>query len=168
MCIRDRLRFAEIGVFEGRSFCWLMDWFGLNATGHAVDPAPQENFPLNVARFGNRVHQHASLQDTAAVPGVNDPTLPADGSLSFVYVDGDHSSSAVFDDALTAHHLLKPGGIVAFDDYGHYDSVRKAVDHWWEIDGDKYTRLRSDDVQLWAKKKCPHRREFLRTSDCSG
>ena len=35
----------------------------------------------------------------------------------FIYIDGDHTAQAVFIDASLAWKALKPGGIMAFDDY---------------------------------------------------
>lgn len=38
--------------------------------------------------------------------------------LDFVYIDGNHMSKHVLEDAVNAFYLLKPGGIMVFDDYG--------------------------------------------------
>ena len=53
-----------------------------------------------------------------------------DGSLDFVYLDGDHSEAAVAGDIRLWRPLVKPGGILAGHDYGHPDfpGVKQAVD----------------------------------------
>lgn len=37
--------------------------------------------------------------------------------FDFIYVDGDHTAMATLKDGLNAFKVLKPGGILAFDDY---------------------------------------------------
>ena len=43
-------------------------------------------------------------------------TLP--GEYDLVYIDGSHDAADVLTDAVLAWSLLKPGGILGFDDYG--------------------------------------------------
>lgn len=38
-------------------------------------------------------------------------------NFDFIYVDGDHTAAAVIEDAILGWRALKPGGIIAFDDY---------------------------------------------------
>ena len=40
-----------------------------------------------------------------------------DNYFDFIYVDVDHEASSVFQDAGVCFSLLKPGGIMALDDY---------------------------------------------------
>lgn len=49
-----------------------------------------------------------------------------DGHLDFVYIDGDHNYAAVKKDLTLAFQKVKPGGIIAVDDY--LDS------NWWGRD----------------------------------
>ena len=41
----------------------------------------------------------------------------ADGSLDWVYVDGDHSYAAVAEDLALSYAKVRPGGMIAGDDY---------------------------------------------------
>jgi predicted O-methyltransferase YrrM len=51
------------------------------------------------------------------------------GQFGLVFVDGGHSYDACRRDSLTAVELLRPGGVVVWDDYGDYwPGVRRAVD----------------------------------------
>jgi hypothetical protein len=54
--------------------------------------------------------------------------------LDWVYIDGDHTYDAVLADLAAYYQLVKPGGVVAGDDYGMVgwweDGVRRAVDQF--------------------------------------
>ena len=61
------------------------------------------------------VHRQTSVDAAPAI---------ADGSLDWVYVDGDHTYDAVRNDLAAWAPKLKPGGLMTGDDYGSYG--------WWE------------------------------------
>jgi predicted O-methyltransferase YrrM len=44
------------------------------------------------------------------------PNLPFK-NYDFIYIDGDHSEDAVYNDGVNALNLIKSGGIILFDDY---------------------------------------------------
>jgi len=61
----------------------------------------------------------------------------ADESLDWVYIDGDHSYEGVKADLEAYFRTVKPGGLLAGDDYGHVgswfeDGVTRAVDEFAE------------------------------------
>jgi predicted O-methyltransferase YrrM len=37
--------------------------------------------------------------------------------FEFIYIDGSHQAPDVISDAILSFHLLKSGGVIAFDDY---------------------------------------------------
>jgi len=55
-------------------------------------------------------------------------------SLDWVYIDGDHTYDGVRDDLDAFYPLVKPGGVIAGDDYGMVgwweDGVKRAVDEF--------------------------------------
>jgi len=56
-------------------------------------------------------------------------------SLDWVYIDGDHSYEGVSADLESYFGAVKPGGLIAGDDYGHQgswfeDGVKRAVDEF--------------------------------------
>lgn len=69
------------------------------------------------------VHRATSADAAAAIP---------DASLDWVYIDGDHSYSAVSADIRTYKQKVVPGGLVAGDDYADggmfKGGVKRAVD----------------------------------------
>ena len=68
---------------------------------------------------------------TVMVPGLFEDTLPgcAIESIALLHVDGDWYESV----KATLDHLydrVSPGGIIQFDDYGHWAGARRAIDEF--------------------------------------
>lgn len=80
--------------------------------------------------------------------------------FDFVYIDGDHTASAVLEDAVLSFSILKPGGILIFDDYtwGYEPNVvnvnipRIAIDAFLMIYADKIDILHIDNQVIISKK----------------
>lgn len=124
---QDNINFLEIGSYEGRSACWMLDNIltGKNNFMFCCDTfegSPEhdpmkidysnifDTFMENVKQYGNKV---------VVLKGVSQEML-RDLPLKyydFIYIDGSHNASDVLEDAVQSWRLLKPGGIMAFDDY---------------------------------------------------
>ncbi|HKJ25756.1 MAG TPA: class I SAM-dependent methyltransferase [Myxococcota bacterium] len=107
----------EVGCFEGRSTIWFLERIA-NGEGSTMDcidvftPAIEERFDHNiaVAGFGDRMRKHKGYsQDVLRTLDVE--------SFDFIYIDGCHLASCVLTDAVLSWDLLKPGGMIIFDDY---------------------------------------------------
>lgn len=105
----------EIGSFEGRSACWLLDNIFTNAESQltCIDPWTnrdvEERFDKNVGPYSNlrkiKARSHEVLR------------CFSHDSYDFIYVDGDHSTLGVLEDAVLSFRLLNIGGVMIFDDY---------------------------------------------------
>lgn len=139
---------VEVGVCQG--------WFSANLLGlwpghlHCVDAwAPMKgyeesydheaNLALTLTRLAEyegryQIHRKASLEAAQDFP---------DASLDFVYLDANHAYEAVRDDIHAWWPKVKPGGMLAGDDYGVIEEqwvdfghgrvrfgVKRAVDEW--------------------------------------
>jgi predicted O-methyltransferase YrrM len=138
---------CEVGVFEGSySSVILRDWRGKRL--YSVDPyrsfsktaycdrsnLEQEEFERVYARAQEnlgRYKDRSLIVRKTSVDGAKD--FP-DGSLDFVYLDGNHSFEAVKEDIAAWYPKIKAGGLLAGHDYVedgitlHGDfGVRKAV-----------------------------------------
>ncbi len=114
---RPGLRYLEIGVFEGRTLLWMFDHVltdpGCRAV--AVDPfdrPTKERFIRNLLCTGRSEQVELLAEPSARALR----TLPVE-SFDAIYVDGSHETPDVLTDAVLAWGLLKPGGLMAFDDY---------------------------------------------------
>lgn len=124
------LRLLEVGVFEGRSTCWLLENFcktpeasitvidsfqgGIEHQGMELGTL-RARFESNIASTGSParvdVRKGYSLPQLACL--VSENTAPFD----FISIDASHQAPDVLADAVLAFQLLKPGGVMAFDDY---------------------------------------------------
>jgi predicted O-methyltransferase YrrM len=112
------LRALEVGSYEGRSAVWFLE----NILTHprssitCVDifgiPVVEARFDRNTsaAKFSNKIVKFKGRSDEALKQ-----FKPA--SFDFIYIDGSHVAKDVLVDAVLAWELLKPGGVIIFDDY---------------------------------------------------
>jgi SAM-dependent methyltransferase len=119
---RAGLRFLEIGSFEGRSACWIAEHLLTGDGSILVCVDPLSGYPDQERNFDHNVNASATAaQKVLKLRGRSCDVLhflPAEG-FDFIYVDGSHAALDVIQDAAEAWKLLKPGGIMVFDDYGN-------------------------------------------------
>lgn len=125
-----RLRILEVGVFEGRSTCWLLENFCKTpeSTIVAIDTFQggiehqnmelgglRKQFEDNIATVVSpakvEVRAGLSLDQLCRLLAENTP------QFDFISVDASHQATDVLGDAVLAFQLLKSGGVMAFDDY---------------------------------------------------
>jgi predicted O-methyltransferase YrrM len=116
----------EIGVFEGRSTVWLLDNILTNpdASLNWIDTfsGGPEHMDIDFAKVQNRFHENIKRfgMKVKGRVGKSQDVLRGMSSERFdlVYIDGSHEAPDVLADAVLAWPLLKPGGLLGFDDYG--------------------------------------------------
>jgi predicted O-methyltransferase YrrM len=125
--------FMEIGSFEGRATCWMLE-HGLADDGEITcidsyikldfDPAidmesVKDRFIANTkeATHGTQfVDLHEATSYTALSWLIQDIVGRAD-IYDFIYIDGSHAPDVALTDACMAWKLLRKGGVMLFDDY---------------------------------------------------
>jgi len=122
------LAFLEIGVFEGRSSCWLIDNILSVETPnrkrgvlHCIDPYITKNGEYNLKQHLGDVIFYRGHSDSVLVSLIKDKIFTFD----FIYVDGDHNAPGALQDMVLSWKLLKVGGIMLIDDY-----EMEATDPW--------------------------------------
>ena len=119
----------EVGSFEGASAIWILEnllhheesrLFCLDTFAGSIEHSSKEidgleqRFRNNITRSG-RASQVAVLKDRSFSGLV---TLIARGiKADFIYIDGSHQAADVLADAILSWELLRPGGLMIFDDY---------------------------------------------------
>jgi predicted O-methyltransferase YrrM len=104
-------RWLEIGSYEGRSACWMLDNVpGVQVT--CVDPFfgdYEKRFDENTRGRAEKVKSHSlaflskSVAERRAWHGC--------------YIDGDHEGKSVLEDFVLAWHCVTVGGVIVLDDY---------------------------------------------------
>ena len=127
----------EIGCYEGRATVWLcenvltdtdkiyhydiIDTFGgsLNESGMTgtKERLEQENFIENNFMHNISFFENVEFQIHKGFSQRILPTFPEQEKYDFIYIDASHRADDTFVDAYYAHKLLKPGGLIIFDDY---------------------------------------------------
>jgi predicted O-methyltransferase YrrM len=169
------LMFLEIGSFEGRSATWLLENILTNKTSkivcvdtfdgsveHIDDPELNKLLPTLYDTF---CHNISSFADQVIIKrGKSQEILKhMDQLFDFIYIDGDHTAVAVLEDAVLSFALLKPGGILIFDDYmwgvdladktkRNPNIPKNAIDVFLMIYADKLDILYIDNQAIISKK----------------
>jgi predicted O-methyltransferase YrrM len=119
--IPERKRFLEIGAYEGRSTCWLIQHMDKYGTIYSIDPYP--NMSEVEERFIENTRQ--AVKGTSIISclvkdysyGALAKMITQGQEFDFIYIDGDHDPAATLMDASMAWGMLKSGGVMLFDDY---------------------------------------------------
>lgn len=179
---REPVRVLEVGSFEGRSACWFLGVLGHpESTVNCIDSWASPDYDAAYKRFVANVEQAAveagatwmRYDSLHAMSGLSD------GQFDCVYIDGDHSVSGVRDDTVEALRLVKPDGVIIWDDYFSNTSGKLGVkrgDAWVPTEQDTVragvAEALGDDLGLvervdaaavlWmdsSRRARPHRRE---------
>ena len=160
------LRFLQIGAFTGNASVWLVDnvltqrnsvledvdtWSGSDEQEHKeMDWLDVERtYDSRIAFRPNIIkYKMDSKEFLRSIEKV---------TFDFIYIDGDHTAEGVLQDAVLGWRLLKPGGIMAFDDYLWEDPRGIEFQPGWSIDTfvgavkDESEVLLSNS-QVWLRK----------------
>jgi predicted O-methyltransferase YrrM len=160
------LRFLQIGAYTGDATVWLLDNILTDPSSTLTDIDTWEgsdeeehkkiSFSNVQAYYNERTEKYDNL---LAIRSKSEYALPSlKESYDFIYIDGAHTAKDVADDAQASWQILKPNGILAFDDYRWGQDLpphltpKPAIDEFLE----KYTgeyELLSQDYQVWIQKK---------------
>lgn len=149
--------FLEIGAYEGRSTCWLINNLQDGGTIFSVDPFP--NIPDVEQRFHDNVREavkgtkiipcHIKATSYQALAGL----IKQKEDFDFIYIDGDHAPDVTLTDACMAWGLLRSGGVMLFDDYEYpHEPTKEGILGFMQGFVGKYDLL-LQNYQLAVRKK---------------
>jgi predicted O-methyltransferase YrrM len=121
------LKFLEIGSFQGKSTVWLLENILTNPSSTltcidtfegSIENTEQQKYKLfeifqhNIEPFKNQVEWIRGYSQDAM------RSMPRTPTFDFIYIDGSHDGPDVLEDSVLAFPMLKPGGVLIWDDYG--------------------------------------------------
>jgi predicted O-methyltransferase YrrM len=122
-----RSRFLEIGSYEGRSTCWLLNNLPIDGKMVSIDPFP--NMPEVEKRFWDNVREVMSKRQLIQCKTTSylalSQLIQQKQEFDFIYIDGDHDPATTLTDASMAWGLLRQGGVMLFDDYEYPEAPTK-------------------------------------------
>ncbi len=146
----------EIGCFEGRSSIWFLE----NILTHSNSRLwCIDNFSKgNTAIFGNNIKEKGFADKVIVMEGPSVASLKTIQEyeiLDFVYIDGDHTPLGALSDAVLVWDLVKPNGIIIFDDYNLHDQYSHpaiGIDAFLAVIESKYDLLIKADQIIIRKR----------------
>jgi predicted O-methyltransferase YrrM len=174
-------KFLEIGSYEGRSTCHLIEKFGVKtpiefhcvdtweggvehvrATMSDVERRFDHNIAIARSKATHPVHlvKHKKYSNLALAELI---AAGRSGAFDVIYIDGSHQAPDVLSDCVLSFQLLRNGGLMIFDDYlwsmeamgkqDGYNMPKPAIDAFLNIYQRKMQVVRGAPVyQLYAAK----------------
>lgn len=158
-CAGRGVKMLEIGSFEGRSTVWFLENI-LTEQGAEITCVDVFSEPRWELRFDHNIRVSGLGGKVRKLKGRSEDLLPElpRASYDIIYVDGSHEAGAVLMDALLSWTLLKPGGLLLFDDY-RWEPEKKssqrpqmAIDLFLESFAGRF-ELVHQDYQVVIRKK---------------
>lgn len=137
---KQNIHFLDIGSFEGRSSLWFLENILTDPTSSitCVDSFSRKG---GEPRFDHNIGVSGFSKQVTKIKGKSEDVLPTLKKQSFdiIYIDGCHKPLNVLMDAVLSWLLLKPGGIIIFDDYAwkpekpYQERPKMAIDIFLQI-----------------------------------
>jgi hypothetical protein len=124
-----QLKILEVGSYEGRSACWLLENLARNSKTEIFcvdlfnEGGGKQYIKTYPKRFVENCNNTGRGNQIKIMKGLSCSVLPSlinehKGTFDLIYIDGSHRPIDVLTDACNSFYLLKVGGFLIFDDYG--------------------------------------------------
>lgn len=172
-------KILEVGSYEGASTCYLIDLLASESEDleiHAIDTweGGHDHNGIDMTSVKDKFDNNTKLAigskkvDLKIHKGTSDIELSRllstgfKNYFDFIYIDGSHQTEDVLTDAVLGFKLLKPQGVMAFDDYlwreisdrGFVENAPKlAIDAFININFSKLEIICALNSQVYISKK---------------
>lgn len=166
---KDRLELAKLFTGTGIEIGVADGWYSRKIMGlgqvtkmYGVDPYSPHTGYRDYTRKSTfnrlRTNAHNRLREYSNYEFIRELSMEAvekfeDNSLDFVYIDGDHSYEAVTEDINAWIKNIKPGGIIAGDDYIRSDRDKRFYDVIRAVD--EYVATNNIDLIIYGGGRNP-------------
>lgn len=160
--LKERRSFLEIGSYEGRSTVWTIEnmledggridcidtWEGSEEHDGTDMAAVEARFDKNTyeATSNTKFRRQVRKLKGRATEKLAYIMTSRVSFYDFVYIDGSHVARDVLTDACMAWTMLKPGGIMVFDDYLWGD--KRDVLHRPKLAIDAFVNIFAEDLTV--------------------
>lgn len=142
---------VEIGALYGGASVFMLDKY-CKKNGHhtVIDININDYIKNNLKPYPN--HTYLLGESADKIKSI------AKESVDLVYIDGNHMSKHVLEDAVNSFYVLKNGGYIVFDDYGwglnnpSHCQPKTAIDSFL-LSYEKYLTVKSVGWQVIVQKK---------------
>lgn len=163
---RSNLNFLQVGAYTGDASKWLLDnvltgegskltdvdtWRGSDEISHK-----EMNWDDVEAVYDERIKKYGDKVIKVKSDSVEFLRTQPFFIYDFIYIDGDHTALGAFADAVGSWPLLKPMGIMAFDDYTWTSGIspehepKKGIDMFLKVAEGSYNLIIKNS-QLWVR-----------------
>lgn len=160
------INYLEIGLLHGANIISVANTYGLHKDSKLYGIDPFEDYDeydeyknqqkASYNRFINNIEIYGIKDKIIFSRGYsNNEILKYDDNFfDIIYIDGNHESQYVLEDAILSFRKLKKNGILIFDDYNDntMPDLKKAVDAFINCYYKSITVLGERDYQLFIKK----------------
>lgn len=158
---KSNLNFLEIGCWEGRATCYLLENILTDKSSKitvidtfegSLNESGMMNKEVNnlYDRFKSNINEYSDK--VTILKGYSDKILRTlNDSFDFVYIDARHTAYGVLEDAILVHPLLKLNGIIIFDDYLWNDIENPHITNRPQIGIESFCNCYSDFYNLIFK-----------------
>lgn len=163
---KSGLYFLQIGAYTGDASKWLLDNILTSKDSFLVDvdtwsgseELAHKEFDWNDVElvYDKKMSSYNNVIKEKTTSSLY--LKQCNNKFDFIYIDGDHTSSGVYSDAVLSFPFLKNGGIMAFDDYlWHHDTKISELEPKNGIDTflneqKAHVELLHHSYQVWIKK----------------
>lgn len=158
-------KILEIGCYHGANVCSLMKTYATHEKSeiHCVDPwfdyegysEYKEKQPTNFTLFLRNVSKldPQDIQKLYFYRALSEDAIPKfqDETFDIIFIDGNHETKYILEDAVLSFKKLKPGGWIVFDDM-QCDIVQKSVKAFYSFYAPYFGQFFVHEGQCFAQK----------------
>jgi cephalosporin hydroxylase len=126
------LNYLEIGCYAGGSASLMMERKNTRIVSIDIgQPISVEIATKNVNKHNQHNNFYKYIKEDSRKPTTLNKVKEIMNEVDILFIDGDHSYNAVFDDFILYSSIVKSGGYILFDDYNDSEfspEVKLAVD----------------------------------------